>query len=83
VLVVVDPQDYPVLIEFLKGDGDDLEFRTRLASKAFQHSSSYDSAISEWLSSGSSSFSNFDLQIFSPKRKRKEIQMLNLNIRCP
>ncbi|KAE7995924.1 hypothetical protein FH972_000681 [Carpinus fangiana] len=51
VLVVVDPQDYPVLIEFLKGDGDDQEFRTRLASKAFQHSSSYDSAISEWLSS--------------------------------
>ncbi|XP_059437857.1 uncharacterized protein LOC132170772 [Corylus avellana] len=49
VLVVVDPQDYPELIEFLKGDVDDQEFRRRLAWKAFQHSASYDSAVSEWL----------------------------------
>ncbi|XP_062161774.1 uncharacterized protein LOC133868782 isoform X2 [Alnus glutinosa] len=49
VLVVVDPQDYPVLIEFLKGEGDDQQFRRRLAWKAFQHVASYDSAVSEWL----------------------------------
>ncbi|KAB1227808.1 Bifunctional purine biosynthesis protein PurH [Morella rubra] len=49
VLVVVDPQDYPQLLEFLKGDKDDQHFRRRLAWKAFQHVASYDSAVSEWL----------------------------------
>jgi phosphoribosylaminoimidazolecarboxamide formyltransferase/IMP cyclohydrolase len=49
VLVVVDPQDYPLLVDFLKGDGDDQHFRRRLAWKAFQHVASYDSAVAEWL----------------------------------
>nr|XP_023895767.1 uncharacterized protein LOC112007626 [Quercus suber] len=49
VLVVVDPQDYPLLLEFLKGGGDDQLFRRRLAWKAFQHVASYDSAVAEWL----------------------------------
>jgi phosphoribosylaminoimidazolecarboxamide formyltransferase/IMP cyclohydrolase len=61
--VVVDPQDYPVLIEFLKGEGDDQQFRRRLAWKAFQHVASYDSAVSEWLwkqtAGGSTSSSAF------------------------
>ena len=51
VLVVVDPQDYPVLIEHLQGKGDveEEKFRKRLAWKAFQHVASYDSAVAEWL----------------------------------
>ncbi|KAI4332942.1 hypothetical protein L6164_017808 [Bauhinia variegata] len=49
VLVVVDSEDYPALIEFLKGNQDDPKFRLKLAWKAFQHVASYDSAVSEWL----------------------------------
>ncbi|KAK8971705.1 hypothetical protein V6N11_081407 [Hibiscus sabdariffa] len=49
VLVVVDSQDYPALLEFLKGGQDDQQFRRKLAWKAFEHVASYDSAVSEWL----------------------------------
>lgn len=49
VLVVVDSEDYPTLLEFLKGGVDDQQFRRKLAWKAFQHVASYDSAVSEWL----------------------------------
>lgn len=49
VLIVVDNEDYPGLLEFLKGDRDDQQFRRKLAWKAFQHCASYDSAVSEWL----------------------------------
>ncbi|KAF6160207.1 hypothetical protein GIB67_016643 [Kingdonia uniflora] len=49
VLVVVDSQDYPALLDFLKGCEDDQNFRRQLAWKAFQHVASYDSAVSEWM----------------------------------
>ncbi|KAM7524723.1 hypothetical protein LguiA_014625 [Lonicera macranthoides] len=50
VLVVVDSEDYPELIEFLQRNQDDeQEFRRKLAWKAFQHCASYDSAVSEWM----------------------------------
>ncbi|KAF5175640.1 Bifunctional purine biosynthesis protein purh [Thalictrum thalictroides] len=49
VLVVVDPEDYSALLEYLKGDQDDDMFRRKLAWKAFEHVASYDSAVSEWL----------------------------------
>ncbi|XP_051114268.1 uncharacterized protein LOC127239926 isoform X2 [Andrographis paniculata] len=49
VLVVVDSNDYPALIEYLKGGQEDQQFRRRLACKAFQHVALYDSAVSEWL----------------------------------
>ncbi|KAL2513761.1 AICARFT/IMPCHase bienzyme family protein [Forsythia ovata] len=49
VLVVVDSDDYPELLEFLRGTQDGQQFRRRLAWKAFQHVASYDSAVSEWL----------------------------------
>ncbi|KAL5718803.1 hypothetical protein ACHQM5_011670 [Ranunculus cassubicifolius] len=49
VLVVVDPEDYPALLEYLKGDQGDQMFRRKLAWKAFEHVASYDSAVSEWL----------------------------------
>ena len=46
---MVDTEDYPALLEFLKGNQDDQKFRLKLAWKAFQHVASYDSAVSEWL----------------------------------
>ncbi|KAL2231370.1 uncharacterized protein LOC105172505 [Sesamum indicum] len=49
VLVVVDSEDYPALLEYLRRGQDDQQFRRRLAWKAFQHVASYDSAVSEWL----------------------------------
>ncbi|CAH1422716.1 unnamed protein product [Lactuca virosa] len=49
VLVVVDTQDYPLVLQFLKANKDDQQFRRKLAWKAFQHVASYDSAVSEWL----------------------------------
>ncbi|CAN6454144.1 unnamed protein product [Victoria cruziana] len=49
VLVVVDPKDYPALLEYLREGSDGAQFRRELAWKAFQHVASYDSAVSEWL----------------------------------
>ncbi len=47
VLVVVDPQDYPSILENLKPS---LIERQALARKAFAHTSSYDAAIANYLS---------------------------------
>jgi phosphoribosylaminoimidazolecarboxamide formyltransferase/IMP cyclohydrolase len=49
VIVVVDPADYPLVLEKLKGKGLDLAERKRLAQKAFQHVAVYDTAISQYL----------------------------------
>ena len=50
VMVVVDPDDYSqVLAKLQNSDDSDNSFRRRLAWKAFQHTSSYDSAVAEWL----------------------------------
>ena len=51
VLVVVDPADYPMILEKLRAGGIDMEQRKRLAQKAFQHVASYDTAISSYLRS--------------------------------
>uniref|UniRef100_A0A2N9IWY6 MGS-like domain-containing protein n=1 Tax=Fagus sylvatica TaxID=28930 RepID=A0A2N9IWY6_FAGSY len=95
VLVVVDPQDYPLLVDFLKGDGDDQHFRRRLAWKAFQHVASYDSAVAEWLwkqTSGSSkSSADYDtpkvvmprvLQADSSSSSRRPAVIASLALRC-
>jgi phosphoribosylaminoimidazolecarboxamide formyltransferase/IMP cyclohydrolase len=49
VIVVVDPKDYPLVLEKLKGGGLELAERKRLAQKAFQHVAIYDTAISQYL----------------------------------
>ncbi len=49
VLVLVDPADYSSLLDLLRGGGVPLEERRRLALKAFQHVSSYDTAIAQYL----------------------------------
>jgi phosphoribosylaminoimidazolecarboxamide formyltransferase / IMP cyclohydrolase len=51
VVVIVDVDDYPALIEELKrGEGTtSLAFRRRMAQKAFARTAAYDAAISNWL----------------------------------
>lgn len=49
VVVVVDPNDYGSILEQLRGGGVPAEERRRLAWKAFAHTATYDSAVSEWL----------------------------------
>jgi len=49
VLVVVDPQDYDLVIEKLRQGKVDMKERQRLAEKAFQHVAMYDTAISQYL----------------------------------
>lgn len=49
VAVITDVKDYTALIEELKAHGGTtLEFRKKLAAKAFARTASYDSAISMW-----------------------------------
>ena len=49
VIVVVDPDDYPQVLEKLKAGGLALDERKRLAQKAFQHVAVYDTAIAQYL----------------------------------
>jgi phosphoribosylaminoimidazolecarboxamide formyltransferase/IMP cyclohydrolase len=49
VIVLVDPADYPLVLEKLRGGGVELAERKRLAQKAFQHVAVYDTAISQYL----------------------------------
>ena len=49
VSVVVDPNDYDDLLENLKKDGSNLDFKKLLAWKAFQHCASYDASVAEYL----------------------------------
>lgn len=48
---VVDPGDYPVLLDALRSSGGklDLETRFRLACKAFRHTAEYDATIAGYL----------------------------------
>ncbi len=49
VIVVVDPTDYGPVLEKLRAGGLDHAERKKLAQKAFQHVSTYDAAISQYL----------------------------------
>ncbi len=53
VAVIVDPSDYERIIEEITSLKGDLSFRTRLelAKKVFRHTSRYDSAIADYLTS--------------------------------
>ena len=48
VAVIVEAQDYAPLIEALKEGGTSLDFRRRLAAKAYARTAAYDAAISNW-----------------------------------
>jgi phosphoribosylaminoimidazolecarboxamide formyltransferase/IMP cyclohydrolase len=56
VIVVVDPADYPLVLERLKQGGIELAERKCLAQKAFQHVAIYDTAISQYLRQGVADF---------------------------
>ncbi len=49
VIVVVDPADYPLVLERLRQGDIELAERKRLAQKAFQHVAIYDTTISQYL----------------------------------
>ncbi len=48
VAVIVDAEDYSALLEALKAGGTTLDFRRRLAAKAYARTAAYDAAISNW-----------------------------------
>jgi len=49
VAIVTDPSDYPTLLEQLNANGGTtLEFRKKLAAKAYALTAAYDSTISQW-----------------------------------
>jgi phosphoribosylaminoimidazolecarboxamide formyltransferase/IMP cyclohydrolase len=49
VIPIVDPADYNDLLDALRSDSAPMEWRRKLAVKAFQHVASYDTAIATWL----------------------------------
>lgn len=56
VLVLVDPDDYPSAIDYLRlwtnghpGDPEAMAYRRHLAAKAFQHVANYDTAVAAYL----------------------------------
>lgn len=49
ITVVVDAEDYAVVLDALRSTGPDEALRRRLAVKAFAHTSRYDAAISRYL----------------------------------
>jgi phosphoribosylaminoimidazolecarboxamide formyltransferase / IMP cyclohydrolase len=48
VTAVVDPADYPRVLQGLESGDDDLDLRRLLAGKVFAHTASYDAAIAAW-----------------------------------
>jgi phosphoribosylaminoimidazolecarboxamide formyltransferase/IMP cyclohydrolase len=67
VIMVVDPADYPLVLEKLKKGDLDLNERKRLAQKAFQHVAVYDTAISQYLRKGEAGFPE-DMTVALKKR---------------
>jgi phosphoribosylaminoimidazolecarboxamide formyltransferase/IMP cyclohydrolase len=51
VTVLVDPADYDATLDHLRMEQVPLDFRRRLAEKAFQHVASYDTAVARYLRS--------------------------------
>ncbi|MDC0948700.1 bifunctional phosphoribosylaminoimidazolecarboxamide formyltransferase/IMP cyclohydrolase [Gammaproteobacteria bacterium] len=49
VTLVVDPDDYSMLIDSLQQGGPDAAMRRRLAVKGFQHTAAYDASVSSYL----------------------------------
>jgi phosphoribosylaminoimidazolecarboxamide formyltransferase/IMP cyclohydrolase len=52
VLVLVDPEDYAEALNRMKADGLPVDYRRKLAEKAFQHVAAYDTAIASYLRGG-------------------------------
>ncbi len=62
VLVISSPQDYQEVIERLKTNQVDEEFRKRMAIKAFSYTSQYDQIIANFLSNNTPEILNINLK---------------------
>ena len=51
VIALIDPADYDEALDRLRAENASLDYRRRLAAKAFQHVASYDTAIAQYLRS--------------------------------
>lgn len=51
VMIVTDKNDYEKVLEALRSDKNDLEFRRELMIKAFEHTAAYDSMIANYMNS--------------------------------
>lgn len=49
VLIIVDPNDYNIILKKIKAKKTDIQLRQSLALKAFEHTSRYDTIISQYL----------------------------------
>lgn len=56
VIPVVDPDDYPVVLERLRARTDDQTWRRQMAAKAFRHVAAYDAHIAAYLSAPAEEF---------------------------
>ena len=72
--VVVDPDDYPLILEEMKLNEGSIsqERRSLLASKAFSHTANYDTVISDYLSSLNED--DFPNRIFTKFIKKEEMR---------
>jgi len=67
VVIIVDPSDYIEVGNMLAEEGVPLEFRRRLAAKAFQHIALYDTVISAYLRGNDTSSEDEDKSSFFPE----------------
>ena len=76
--VVVEPEDYPLILKEMKGNRGSLsqEMRSSLATKAFNHTANYDTVISGYLSSLTEQ--DFPNRIFA-KFQKKEVMRYGEN----
>jgi len=75
VLVLVAPADYDEAIERLRKENAPLDYRRRLAEKAFQHVASYDTAIAQYLRSQEPEDSNlFPAQLTIALKKAVDLR---------
>ena len=76
VAVIVDPADYPVVLEELSGGDGALSeaTRKRLAAKAFAHTASYDSAVASYLARVNEGGGEFPQSLALQFSKRMELR---------
>jgi phosphoribosylaminoimidazolecarboxamide formyltransferase/IMP cyclohydrolase len=76
VAVIVDPADYPVVLQELSGGDGSLSdaTRKRLAAKAFAHTASYDSAVASYLARVNEGGGEFPQSLSLQFQKRMDLR---------
>ncbi len=73
--IIVNPEDYPLIIKELKENGEiSLETRKKLSLKAFRHTAIYDSIISNVLNDKFNINEKFPDELTLPFRKKKVLR---------